>query len=130
MLLCSLCVKTYATYEPFPHSVFKTSFIPLTASALLLNAACSSLFSLKSRIFSHPFFPMLDTRNRWFNGKYGILAFVDQGRVWQPGEKSDKWHVGYGGGIFVAPFNRILLNATYGISEEDQVVHLRLGFLF
>ena len=73
---------------------------------------------------------MLNTRNGWFNGKVGVLAFVDQGRVWQPGEKSDQWHLGYGGGIFVAPFNKILLNASYGISEEDKVLHLRIGFLF
>lgn len=73
---------------------------------------------------------ILNTRNRMFNGKYGLLVFVDQARVWQPGEESDLWHVGYGGGVFVAPFNRILLNATYGISKEDQVFHFRIGFLF
>src|SRR5687768_9484070 len=35
------------------YKVFSTSFILLTASALLLKAACSVSFSLKSRIFSH-----------------------------------------------------------------------------
>ena len=73
---------------------------------------------------------IMNTRNRWFNGKFGALVFVDQGRVWQPGERSDKWHVGYGGGIFVAPFNKILLNASYGISKDDKVIHMRLGFFF
>lgn len=73
---------------------------------------------------------VLDTRNRLFNGKIGLLAFLDQGRVWLPGEESDKWHRGYGGGFFFAPFNRILFNASYGISAEDKVIHFRIGFLF
>lgn len=73
---------------------------------------------------------ILNTSNHLFNGKIGVLAFVDQGRVWQPGEISDTWHVGYGGGFFVAPFNRILLNASYGISKDDRVIHFRIGFFF
>ncbi|HEX7903964.1 MAG TPA: ShlB/FhaC/HecB family hemolysin secretion/activation protein, partial [Chitinophagaceae bacterium] len=73
---------------------------------------------------------ILNTSNHLFNGKIGVLAFVDQGRVWQPGEISDTWHVGYGGGFFVAPFNRILLNASYGISKDDRVIHFRVGFFF
>jgi hypothetical protein len=73
---------------------------------------------------------ILNTRNKIFNGKIGLLAFIDQGRVWQPGEKSDRLHVGYGGGFFVAPFNKILLNASYGISKDDRVLHMRIGFLF
>jgi hypothetical protein len=70
------------------------------------------------------------TRNNFFDGKIGFVAFVDQGRVWQPGEESDTWHVGYGGGPVVQIFNQLLLNASYGISKEDRVLHLRLGFLF
>ena len=73
---------------------------------------------------------MLNTRNRLFNGTTGVLVFVDQGRVWQPGEVSDRWHIGYGAGVFVAPFNRIVLNASYGLSNEDRVIHMRIGFLF
>ncbi len=61
------------------------------------------------------------------NGKAGLLAFVDDGRVWMPQEKSDTWHVGYGGGILVAPFNKILFDVTYGISNEDKVLQLRLN---
>ncbi|HYH13745.1 MAG TPA: hypothetical protein VD794_00900 [Flavisolibacter sp.] len=70
------------------------------------------------------------TQNRHFDGKIGFLAFADQGRVWQPGEKSDIWHRGYGGGLVIQIFNQLLVNATYGISKEDRVLHLRLGFLF
>ena len=62
--------------------------------------------------------------------RFGALAFVDQGRVWQPGEDSDTWHVGYGGGIVIIPFNRIVLNCTIGTSKEATLIHARIGYLF
>jgi hypothetical protein len=73
---------------------------------------------------------LVDTRSKLFNGKIGLLAFADQGRLWHPGENSDKWHVGYGGGLIVAPFERLLLNGTIGFSENRRVLHFRLGYLF
>src|SRR6185312_10896429 len=46
-------------YKEFQsYNVFNTSFIFRTASALLLNNACSSAFKPKSRIFSQPLRPM------------------------------------------------------------------------
>ncbi|MEP7253025.1 MAG: BamA/TamA family outer membrane protein, partial [Ginsengibacter sp.] len=61
------------------------------------------------------------------NGKGGFLAFVDDGRVWMPQEKSTLWHVGYGGGILIAPFDKVLFDVTYGISKEDKLIQLRLS---
>ncbi|MEO7961295.1 MAG: BamA/TamA family outer membrane protein, partial [Ginsengibacter sp.] len=61
------------------------------------------------------------------NGKIGFLAFVDDGRVWIPQEKSNTWHVGYGGGLLLAPFNKVLFDVTYGMSDEDKVIQLRLN---
>ena len=61
------------------------------------------------------------------NGTGGFLAFVDDGRVWMPQEKSDTWHVGYGGGILIAPFDKVLFDVTYGISKEDKLIQLRLS---
>ncbi len=62
-----------------------------------------------------------------FNGKAGLLAFTDQGRVWQKGEKSETWHYGYGGGIILSPFNKIFVSASYGISPENSgIVHVDL----
>jgi hypothetical protein len=43
-----------------------------------------------------------------------------------PGENSNTWHVGYGGGIILAPFNKILAEVTYGLSKEDKLVQLRV----
>jgi hypothetical protein len=62
-----------------------------------------------------------------YNGKAGLLAFIDDGRVWNPGEKSSILHTGYGAGILVAPFNFIFAEATYGFSNEDQLIQLRLN---
>ncbi|CAN5368304.1 hypothetical protein BH20BAC1_BH20BAC1_00710 [soil metagenome] len=61
------------------------------------------------------------------NGKLGLVAFVDNGRVWLPGENSDTWHMGYGGGLLIAPFNKILADITYGISNEDNVIQFRFN---
>lgn len=60
-------------------------------------------------------------------GKLGLLALLDDGRVWYNGEHSDVWHVGYGGGILLAPFDRFTLSLTYGISSEDRLIHIRLS---
>ncbi len=58
------------------------------------------------------------------------MAFVDNGRVWMPGEKSDKFHTSYGGGILLAPFNLVSAAITYGVSKEDRLLQFRLGVLF
>jgi len=65
-----------------------------------------------------------------FNGKAGLLVFYNEGRVWQPSENSNTWHTGYGGGILLSPFNKILANVTYGISNEEKLVQIRLAKLF
>lgn len=73
---------------------------------------------------------LVPTNNRFFDGKIGLLLFADEGRVWQRGEDSRKWHVGFGGGPLIQVFNGLLINATYGFSDDDVLTHLRLGFLF
>lgn len=66
-------------------------------------------------------------RSYLLNGKAGLLGFVDDGRVWMPLEKSNTWHVGYGGGIVIAPFNFIFADITYGFSREDNLLQFRLN---
>ena len=66
----------------------------------------------------------------WFmNGKIGLLTFFDNGRVWQPGEISNEWHTGYGFGFMIAPFNKFSFTASYGMSKENKLIHLRVGKL-
>jgi hemolysin activation/secretion protein len=70
-----------------------------------------------------------DFRAKLMTGKFGIVGFIDNGRVWMPNEDSDVWHFGYGGGIMLAPFNRLSASITYGISNENKIFHLRLNKL-
>ena len=65
-----------------------------------------------------------------FRGDYGLLSFIDYGRVWIPGEKSNTWHQGYGGGLWIFIYNRIPITATYGVSKEDKILTIKAGFLF
>jgi len=69
-------------------------------------------------------------RSHILNAKFGLLAFFDDGRVWFPGETSDLWHTGYGGGILIAPFNAFCLQVTYGISDEAKLLQIRMNKLF
>lgn len=66
-------------------------------------------------------------KNYFYSGKAGLLAFIDDGRVWMPGENSNTLHAGYGGGIFLAPFNKISADITYGFSREDRLVQFRFN---
>lgn len=69
-------------------------------------------------------------RSYLFNGKIGLIGFVDDGRVWLKNDNSSKWHVGYGGGLLLAPFNKISATIYYGVSEDDALIHIRLGRFF
>jgi hypothetical protein len=73
---------------------------------------------------------MFNARNKIFNGKYGFVTFIDNGRVWYPGENSNKWHSAYGAGTFVSLFNKVVLSGAYGISKEDKVISMYIGFYF
>ena len=67
-----------------------------------------------------------NVRSYLYNGKFGLLAFYDLGRVWIPGESSNTWHSGYGGGIILAPFNRMSVTVGYGFSSDGQNLFFRL----
>jgi outer membrane translocation and assembly module TamA len=63
-------------------------------------------------------------------GGWGLLAFTDHGKVWMPNEESDIWHYGYGGGLWLLPFNKMAMTATYGVSKEGKLISVSAGFLF
>lgn len=71
-----------------------------------------------------------DVKTYLFNGKIGLIGLYDIGRVWQPLEKSNDWHFGYGGGFMVAPFNKFSATVYYTVSPEDNVVNIRIGKFF
>jgi hypothetical protein len=67
-----------------------------------------------------------DVRTWLFNGKAGLIALYDIGRVWIPGESSSTWHYGYGGGIMLAPFNKVSLAVFYAYSRNENDFSVRL----
>jgi hypothetical protein len=73
---------------------------------------------------------IFNAKNKIFNGKYGLVTFFDNGRVWQPGENSNTWHTSYGVGAFLSLFNRVIVSGAYGISKEDKVPSVYVGFFF
>jgi outer membrane translocation and assembly module TamA len=73
---------------------------------------------------------LTSAKNYFFDGQVGLLAFYDEGRVWQPLERSNQWHTGYGAGVIVIAFNKIALNGTYCISKEGHFIQLKAGMLF
>jgi opacity protein-like surface antigen len=66
-----------------------------------------------------------DVKTWLFNGKAGLIALYDIGRVWMPGESSSTWHYGYGGGIMIAPFNKISLAVFYAYSRNENDFSVR-----
>ena len=88
-------------------------------------------FSGKSTVYNNTELRFIkNVRSYIFNGKAGLLAFVDHGRVWMPGQSSDKWHRSYGGGILLAPFNLTSIAVTYGVSDEIKMLQFRVGVVF
>ncbi|WP_168797400.1 metallophosphoesterase [Neolewinella litorea] len=60
----------------------------------------------------------------------GFILGLDHGRVWLEGEDSSTWHVGYGGGVWVAPLGATILSLTYFLDEESGRVNFAAGFPF
>ncbi|MEP6713600.1 MAG: BamA/TamA family outer membrane protein [Ferruginibacter sp.] len=66
-----------------------------------------------------------------FKGPFGLLGFNDVARVWADKESSAKWHDGYGGGIWLAPFNKLLVTGSLTYSEEEKnLLLISFGFQF
>lgn len=61
----------------------------------------------------------------------GIFGLADGGRVYLDGESSDKWHRGFGGGIWLAWLGRPnTLSAAVARSPGRTGFYIRAGFLF
>lgn len=83
------------------------------------------------------FYHLNDLRLEMVNSKktrlpfsLGLFGSFDHGRLWVSDQPSDKWHYSYGGGLWVAPLNLVLLSVGYHVSENDQqfVIHASQSF--
>jgi hypothetical protein len=77
-------------------------------------------------------FKLFDFSTYFAKGEFGLIGFNDFGRVWLGGEDSNIWHHGYGGGIWMSPFNIAVLTATYEWSKDEPpgLFSFRFRFLF
>ena len=64
----------------------------------------------------------------------GVFGSFDYGRVWLKGETSDNWHNSYGGGIWLAPVDALVISTGMFTPkeefEESPRFVLRVGFSF
>ncbi|WP_259068098.1 outer membrane protein assembly factor [Mucilaginibacter sp. X4EP1] len=63
-------------------------------------------------------------------GSVGIVGFNDVGRVWTPGESSNAWHDGYGGGFYIIPAQLVLIQGVVGFSKEGTYPYITIGYKF
>ena len=61
-------------------------------------------------------------------GQLGLTGFYDAGRVWEKGERSDKWHQGTGGGVYFAPAGLTIVQLLAGHSEEGWYPYISMNF--
>ena len=73
---------------------------------------------------------MFNLKGYVVRGRLGVFGFFDDGRVWVEDDNSSTLHTGYGGGIFLAPYNQYSFNVSYSTSKEASMITVRAGFLF
>ena len=73
---------------------------------------------------------LLDWRSYILPSEVGLVLFNDLGRVWVDGEDSNKIHHGYGGGLYLTPFNFAAINILMAVSEESVLPLVKFGFYF
>ncbi len=65
-----------------------------------------------------------------FPASFGMLMFVDNGRVWHDSDNSTTWKTGYGGGFWFAPLNRMVFSICITGSREDVLPLIGAGWRF
>ena len=60
----------------------------------------------------------------------GVLGGFDYGRVWLDGEDSNTWHNAYGGGLWIAPVDFIVINSSFFHSTEEDRFTVGVSFGF
>lgn len=73
---------------------------------------------------------LVNSSNKLLPFTLGVLGGFDYGRVWQPGEESELWHTSVGGGLWVSPFDMIVVNAGWFKGTDEQGTFLFGGAFF
>lgn len=75
-------------------------------------------------------YSFLDIRSYILRGQAGLFGFFDDGRVWVEEEKSSKFHLSFGGGLYFIPFNVVALSLYIGRSSEVTTFNVKGGLFF
>ncbi|MBE7176274.1 MAG: BamA/TamA family outer membrane protein [Mucilaginibacter polytrichastri] len=73
---------------------------------------------------------LFDFKTYLFPGSLGLIGFHDVGRIYVQDDQSDRWHTGYGGGIYISPANLVVVTAVLGHSGEETLPYISFGFRF
>ncbi|NNF59254.1 MAG: BamA/TamA family outer membrane protein [Rhodothermaceae bacterium] len=83
------------------------------------------------------FYQNVEVRTKLFNAfgyfvptDVGLLAFVDNGRVWADNESSSVWHQGYGGGLWFSALDLFVFTGTVASGDDGVLVNIGLNFLY
>jgi hypothetical protein len=68
------------------------------------------------------------TLNFFVRSQVGVLGLADVGRVWVDGRSDGGWHSGFGGGVWLGAFGRVV-NVTYAKGERHRF-YLKGGLSF
>ena len=68
-----------------------------------------------------------------FPSRFGVLGLFDVGRVFSDNDHTSKLirglHSGYGGGVWMEMFSKLVISGTYAHGEEN-LFNLTFGFLY
>lgn len=65
-----------------------------------------------------------------FPGELGILGLADVGRVFLDGEDSDRWHQGYGGGVWASWLDNYTISVSIARGEGNTLWYVTAGLPF
>jgi hypothetical protein len=110
---------------PFSDAAFVGGASTVRGLAEQRYAGGASLYgNAELRVFLTKFFFLLP-------GDLGAFGLADAGRVYQSGERSDLWHEGFGGGLWVSFLGRAnTFSLAAARSRERNGIYFRTGLLF
>nr|WP_294896681.1 metallophosphoesterase [uncultured Pedobacter sp.] len=75
-------------------------------------------------------FPVSSFRNYILTGDFGVYGFYDIAKVNNSFADANNWHQGYGPGIWINFYNKILVTTGYGFSKESHLISFNFGYRF
>ena len=99
---------------------------PTAATAVIVSPATHRFMATSSCAHTGP--PRFESI---FPIRFGVVGFVDVGRVWLENESSRKWHPSGGGGLLAKPVGTgIVLRAVVASGDEGILLYIGSGFRF